>query len=92
VASLQATFSSCGFDDAGLFEEQGTLLNLSWSSWRFSGARHRFPSNNYFSAAVPMNIAMVPTNTATAIPENNKPLINPVTIIMFFLSGNSDNP
>ena len=56
-----------------LFEEQGTLWNLSWSSWRFSGARHRFPSSRYFSAAVPITINIVPTNTAIATPEYNMP-------------------
>jgi hypothetical protein len=73
VASLQATFSSCRFGDAGLFEEQGTVWNLSWSIWRFSGARDRFPSSRYFSAAVPITINIVPTNTAIATPEYNMP-------------------
>jgi len=47
---------------------------------------------SYFSVAVPMSIVMVPTNTAIAIPENNRPVVNAVAIMMFFLSGNSDNP
>ena len=73
MVSLQATFSSCRFDGAGLFEEQGTVWNLSWSRWRFSGVRHRFPSNHYFSAAIPITINIVPTNTAIATPEYNMP-------------------
>ena len=92
MGSLQATFSSCRFDDAGLFEEQGNAWNLSWSRWRFSGARHRFPSKYYFSAAVPITINIAPTNTAIATPEYNMPGINAVAIMMFFLSGNSANP
>src|SRR5512144_2872702 len=56
--------------------------NLSWCRWQFSGPHHRFPFNNYFSVTVPMSIAMVPTNTAIAIPENNRPLINAVVIVM----------
>ena len=47
---------------------------------------------SYFSVAVPMSIVMVPTNTAIAIPENNRPLTNVVVIMIFFLSGNRDNP
>jgi hypothetical protein len=48
--------------------------------------------NLYFSAAIPITINIVPTNTAIATPEYNMPWINAVTIMMFFLSGNSDNP
>jgi hypothetical protein len=50
-----------------------------------SPAGHRLPSKNYFSAAIPITISMVPRNTAIAT-------INAVAIMMFLLLGNSENP
>ena len=44
---------------------------------------------HYFSAAIPMTIITVPTNTTIATPEYSMLLINAAAIMIFLLPGNT---